>query len=127
MIKQGRFHSAFRKRIPHGSRDVSHVPKPDPAALWSFAEGQLRVIAVQPHLTFRVTKIHDTWIEGTQELDDITVHGTIDLDYPVVITRSPEGIPQVTLTLRKINNGKAFIQVTVNPNLLISAIPMPWN
>jgi len=108
--------------IPYRSADVSHVPPPDPAAFWPFEEGQTRTIGVATEpgqaLAFRVNRIHDTWIEGTETLGSTIVSGELHLDAPVVIVRDPSsGEPQVTLTLRRVADGKAFLQVTAHPGI----------
>ncbi len=111
----GKLHGSGRE--PYRSRDTSHVPAPDPDHFWTFSSGQERVIGIKPYLAFRVEAIFDTWIEGLETLGEQKVRGELHLDHPVVITRSASGEPQVTLTLRRITEGFAFLQVTVNPKL----------
>lgn len=100
----------------------SHVPPPDPEYFWPFAAGQRRVISPQaPISAFTVTTIHETHIDGVQQLGDTIVHGTLRLDEPCIIEKSARtGEPLVTLTLRKIDNGIAYLQVTVNPKLKLA-------
>lgn len=105
------------KGIPYGSRDTAHIPQPDPDTFWPFTAGRERTIGIDPVLAFRVDVIHDTWIEGTQTLGLQTVSGELHLDRPVVITRNSNGDPLVTLTLRRISGGIAFIQVSVDPRV----------
>ncbi len=107
-------------KVPYGSIDVRHVPVPDPENLWPFQAAESRTIGISGDDTvsvFRVNAIHDTWIQGTQTLGAQTVEGELHLNRPVVIERSAAGETLVTLTLRRIADGKAYIQVTVNPKL----------
>lgn len=100
---------------PYGSRNVRHVPAPE--HLWAFSAGQSRTIGIDPLLAFQVIAIHDTWIEGAETLDTAVVHGELHMDLPVVITKTAQGEPLVTLTLRRIADGLAFIQVRVDPRI----------
>lgn len=102
---------------PYRSADVGHVRPPDPANYWEFEAGQTCVIGVQPYLAFRVDSVGCAAIGGTQTLGAQVVSGELHLDMPVVIARDAQGEPQVTLTLRRIDNGRAFIQVSANPKL----------
>lgn len=96
---------------------AAHVnPNPDPADLWPFAVEQERIISYDPFLSFRVTRIGEFRIHGIQTLGEVTVRGSLPLNHPCVIVRAAEtGEPMVTLTLRKIEDGKAYLQVTGNP------------
>jgi hypothetical protein len=81
------------------------------------------MIGQEPLLLFRVDGIHesviheDCHVDGTLTLGHQVVDGQLWMDWPVVATRLPTGEPMVTLTLRKIEAGKAFVQVTVSPVL----------
>src|SRR5438067_1249528 len=110
-----------QRGVPYGSRDVRHVPEPQDALLWPFSTGQARTIGIEPLLAFQVTEIHNTWVEGVETLGSTVVHGELHLDRPVVITKTVEGHPLVTLTLRRIEEGKAFIQVTAAPSMKAAA------
>ena len=103
---------------------LAHVPPPDPENFWPFAPGQVQTIGVDPDLSFRVDRIHsreiDPYIVGTETLGDQVIEGELHMDYPVVISRSgTDRQPLVTLTLRKIEDGKAFIQVTARSDLRV--------
>lgn len=110
------------RRVPYGSRDVRHVPPVNPENLWPFGEGQERLIGVfgggRTLLSFRVDRIGTTWIEGLQVMGEQKIPGELHLDRPVVIARNAiTRAPEVTLTLRKIEGGQAFLQVTVDPSI----------
>src|SRR5437899_6628344 len=107
----------MKTRIPYGSVDVGHVPPPDPETFWPFREGETRTLGED--CAFRVAAIHDTWIEGQLTFGSQVVDGALDLDLPVVILRTPLRAPSVTLTLRKIEAGTAYIQVTADPELIV--------
>ncbi len=101
-------------------RDLSHVPAPDPANFWPFTAGQTRTISAErPLLAFRVDKIHADRIEGTEIMNAEVVHGELLLNAPVVIAETPDREPLVTLTLREIRDGQAFLQVTAHPGLKV--------
>lgn len=99
--------------------DTSHVPPPDPDKFWPFAIGQERMIGLEPYLSFRLDAIHETFIEGTETLGEQVVQGRLFIDRPVVISKWTSGEPEVTLTLRRIEDGTAFLQVTANPKLKV--------
>jgi hypothetical protein len=105
--------------IRYGSLDTRHVQPPDPTSLWPFEAGTVRVIGLEPLLTFQVNAIIENRIEGTQVLGDQAVNGELHLNYPVVICRDPAGLPLVTLTLRRVEYGKAFLQVTASPAIRV--------
>lgn len=97
----------------YGSIDVSHVPPPNPDNFWSFAVGRPRVIGVRPLLTFRVDALFADHVDGTQVLGSQVVAGELWLDMPVVITRSRDGSPQVTLVLREVDETACLARVQV--------------
>lgn len=100
--------------------DTSHVPPADPANFWPFTPGQTRTIAAErPLLAFRVDKIHADRIEGTVIVNAEVVHGELLLNVPVVIAKTPADEPLVTLTLREVRDGNAFLQVTAHPGLKV--------
>lgn len=102
---------------PH---DLSRVPAPDAANFWPFTFGQTRTISAErPLLAFRVDKIHADRIEGTEIMNAEVVHGELLLNAPVVIAETPDREPLVTLTLREIRDGQAFLQVTAHPGLKV--------
>lgn len=98
---------------------ASHVPPPDPESFWPFIAGQRRVISPRmPISAFTVKAIYEAHIEGVQQLGDTHINGILHLDQPCIIEKDARtGEPLVTLTLRKIEDNRAYIQVTVNPNL----------
>ncbi len=121
---------------------AAHVPPPDPEFFWSFEPGQSHTFGINPDLGFRVDAIFPSRrtalseipgsalndgctemrtiakIQGTQFMDDREIKGELLMDCPVVICRSGnDGEPLVTLTLRKIEDGKAFLQVTARMDL----------
>ena len=79
------------------------------------------VLGMDPILWFRVDAIHDTWIEGTEQLGQQQVKGNLHLDHPMIIAKDPvTGEPLVTLTLRRIEPGTAFLQVSTSPSMEVS-------
>ncbi len=98
------------------SRDVRHVPTPDPNNWWDFTVGQERNIGTG--LKFRVDTLHADHIEGTQTLGTQIVQGELWLDAPVVIARDAiTNEPHVTLTLRAVDENVAGIQITAHPGI----------
>lgn len=103
------------------SQDVAHVPAPDPAKLWDFRPGDnflvllgsVKVSLMLQELGQRRAKFMMTVErrEGTKELRD-----WLNLNAPCVALKLPTGEPVVTLTLRAISNGTAFVQVTAHPS-----------
>ncbi len=100
----------------------SHVPPPEPSAFWVFMEGVTRTICERPLLTFQVTRVHLKHIDGVETLGAQMVEGNLLMDRPVVVSRDNKTLePLITLTLRKIHRGKAYIQVTAHhPGLAVS-------
>ena len=107
------------------SDDVSHVPPPDPAAFWEFAVGEELLLAEanRASITLACTRIkrgrarfrlnfprHD--IEDWLHMED-----WLYMDIPRIVLRRLNDEPAVTLTLRKIENGRAFLQVSAHPAL----------
>jgi len=109
---------------PYGSRNVGHVPPPDPATWWDFQPGQSRTILVQPFVAFRVDLITPDppgpVVEGELHIinnkGEKRIKGELWLDRPVVCLRvCGTGEPMITLTLRNIVGGKAYLQVSGHP------------
>lgn len=96
-------------------RKGGHVPPPDPAVFWPFTAGQTRIIMDEPILSFTVTAIHDDYIEGIEVLGDRDVTGRLHMDRSCVMARDGKNEALVTLTLRKIEDHTAYLQVTCNP------------
>ncbi len=104
--------------MKYQSRDVRHVPTPDPNNWWDFVAGQERTIGTD--LAFRVDTLHADHIKGTQTLGTQVVQGELWLDAPVVITRDAiTNEPHVTLTLRAVDENVAGIQVTAHPRIAV--------
>lgn len=49
------------------------------------------------------------------------IPGDLDLNHSVVALRMPDGQPSLTLTLRKIEGDRAFIQVSAHPSMRTAA------
>jgi hypothetical protein len=93
-------------------RDFS-VPAPKPENLWVFRSGQSRTIAAEPLIVFRVDQIFTDRVTGTQMLDTASISGTLYPDVPAVVIKDKvTDIPVIALTLRRIESGIAYIQVT---------------
>lgn len=74
----------------------------------------------QIYVRFRVLAIGDTFVAGelwVRGLTETPVKGNLDLNMPVVMLRLPNNEPGLTLTLRKIEAGRAFMQVTAHPSI----------
>lgn len=105
-------------RIPKGSLDISHVPPPDPANFWTFRAGQTHTLEDSLPLSFRVDELHDTWVKGTMLLGGRAIERELHLDWPVVLTRDARTLePDVTLTLRRLEDNTAYLQITGGPRL----------
>jgi hypothetical protein len=108
------------------SRDVSHVPPPDPAAFWPFTVGQVRLLSIKPRVTLELVKVEPTWRAYFRlSLDDVTVEDWLNIDRPCVALRMPETLePAITFTLREVTaraGGVARLQVTAHPDLTLLA------
>lgn len=106
-----------KARVPHGSPNVSHVPPPDPAYFWPFTEGQTRSVAVfrNAAASLRLDKLGDGWADFTMILTPgREIPDNLWLDRPVVMLKNPAGEPMITVTLRAIEGGKAYLQMTGN-------------
>jgi hypothetical protein len=56
----------------------------------------------------------DFWVRG---LTETPLKRELELGVPTVVLRRMNNEPSLTLTLRKIENGRAFIQVTAHPSI----------
>ena len=104
------------------SIDVSHVPPPDPATYWEFRLGRVLLLCEKPHISLRVTHVERDRAGMTMEHEIYSggrdhVHDFLNLDKPCVAISLLDGQPAITLTLRKTEYGKAWIQVTAHPDL----------
>lgn len=91
------------------------ITEPDPENYWTFLVGQTRMIGLKPKLLFRLDSIHDTWIVGTETMGGAKIGGELHLNHSVVLMKTAAGEPTVTLTLRRIANDTAYIQVSLAP------------
>lgn len=104
---------------PYQSRDVWHVnPEPDPEDLWEFRVGTVKTIGYSPAVTFEVTEVASVGCTGVVIVGEQRAGGELWLNRPVVVCRKPDsGAPMVTLTLRRVDEGVAFIQVSASPEI----------
>lgn len=98
------------------SVDIGHVLPPDPVNFWDFVPDQFRIL-IKDHTCLRLISIDAPAQRVRVEMSssDYDVEDWLNLDAPCVALRLPNHEPYVTLTLRKIEGGKAYLQVTVNP------------
>ncbi len=102
------------------SLDAAHVPTPDPAYLWRFAQGERKLIAAKPHLMLHCQRVLAgavlfalDWNFGNG-LN--TVSDWLNLNAPCVALRDKQGAPWLTLTLRETRPGECKLQITAHPD-----------
>lgn len=85
----------------------------DDRDLTAFEPGKIVTLcASDPILSFRVDRIETLMVWGTQWLGLHEVRGVLMMDHPVCILRKPDGTDLLALTLRRVSEGRAFIQVS---------------
>jgi hypothetical protein len=99
-------------------RDTSHVLPPDPANFWEFTPGRPQLICAGPQIV--TMELRNAWV--SRALFSLTLNGvevtvTLGLDQPWVGVDLANGEPGITFTLRKVEEPKAFLQVSRNPRL----------
>lgn len=99
------------------------VPPPDPAYFWDFTVGQTRVLGYpqgRVH-SLRLDAIEGDTIAVTMTLGTASRRGTLYMDRSEYIVRDHTGEAMVTATLRRIESGKAYLQMTAHPRMQIVA------
>lgn len=109
-------------------KDTSHVPAPEPKKFWDFAPGEKFVlVSGGARISFWSVSLMLLELESRRARFLMTVDGRelkdwLQLNVPVVALKTPDDEPAVTLTLREVRDGKAFLQVTHNPRVT-TAVP----
>lgn len=101
------------------------LPQPDPENFWAFQPGQTRLVAHTPDslLSCRLDSINDKGAAtGTITLGGKCIQGEFFLDLPVSVARDLNGVTMVTMTLRRIDHGTAYFQVTAHPEMKVGTI-----
>jgi hypothetical protein len=98
--------------------------EPDAAYLHSFAPNEAMTLGYDEegniYCRLRVNAIRDKfvsidfWVKG---LTETPLKGELELGRPTVMLRRMNNEPSLTLTLRKIEDGRAFVQVTAHPSI----------
>jgi hypothetical protein len=100
------------------SRDTSHVLPPDPAAFWEFTPMRPQLIAAGHQIvTMELKSCRVGRALFVLTIDGIEVTVTLGVDQPWVGLDMDDGEPAVTFTLRKLEGGNAFLQISANPRL----------
>jgi len=101
------------------SVDIGHVPPPNPDCFWDFTINQSRVL-IDFNTSIRLIGLCERAAQFSMSIvDKGTVEDWLKSDRPCVALRFPSGEPYVTLTLRKLEGSKAYLQVTANPKASI--------
>jgi hypothetical protein len=96
------------------SLDIGHVPPPDPANYWEFDIGKELVVARGPRVTLTLHEVRAGQVFVEMVFRDQLVADWLNLDRPCVALRDPGGTPSLTLTLRKVEGSKAWLQISAD-------------
>lgn len=90
---------------------------------WLFDVGQTRTIAAEPVVAFSLLAIFDNEVYGLVEIQNqgespTSKRGCLIMNVPKILVRSRDNFePKITATLRKIDSGKAYLQISVAPSI----------
>lgn len=106
------------------SKDVAHVPAPNPAAFWDFKPGVSLLVSPAPtQISLTLKRLGHNRAEFAMDVKGRLLTDWLNMNAPCVAFRNAADEPLLTFTLRKIDHGKAFLQVTAAPSLRM--LPRP--